>query len=293
MRNSPTRSFIPTTLVADILVAGLGCTVVRADPPLPPATVTASIECTSSTIPVGQFGVLQVDPLQPVPWHIVVAIEPDSTCVGLAGFVADVLFGGDYDFSLPPMTRGSLFSNFDRPAGLSNPAPSGSGNVSAYGGTPVLFFPNFGALLQVGGIQNTSGLTGSGFCEVAFPVTGVAIGGNAEVASGVAPSPVAVGFYSMILVKPEATVLLESNAAPDFSVTELATVEYGNQYLQMQVVCRADFNNSQSLDSNDIFDFLAAWFAGDPSADADRDGVLTVTDIFAFLNLWFAGCMFP
>jgi hypothetical protein len=63
--------------------------------------------------------------------------------------------------------------------------------------------------------------------------------------------------------------------------------------------CPADFNNSGSLQVQDIFDFLNAWFAGctgQPGApcngqNADfNGGGLAVQDIFDFLNAWFAGC---
>jgi hypothetical protein len=53
--------------------------------------------------------------------------------------------------------------------------------------------------------------------------------------------------------------------------------------------CRADFDCSYSLTVQDIFDFLNAWFAGDPRADFNGGG-LSVQDIFDFLNAWFAGC---
>jgi hypothetical protein len=53
--------------------------------------------------------------------------------------------------------------------------------------------------------------------------------------------------------------------------------------------CVADFNHSGGIEVQDIFDFLNAWFAGDPAADVNGGG-LAVSDIFSFLNLWFAGC---
>lgn len=56
-------------------------------------------------------------------------------------------------------------------------------------------------------------------------------------------------------------------------------------------VCVADFNCSGGAPSTqDIFDFLTAWFAGNPSADINRFGGIGVQDIFDFLGLWFAGC---
>ncbi len=54
--------------------------------------------------------------------------------------------------------------------------------------------------------------------------------------------------------------------------------------------CRADFNASGTVTTQDIFDFLNAWLAGLPSADFNNAGGLEVQDIFDFLNAWFAGC---
>jgi agmatine/peptidylarginine deiminase len=54
--------------------------------------------------------------------------------------------------------------------------------------------------------------------------------------------------------------------------------------------CRADFNNSLTLTVQDIFDFLAAYFAGDARADLNDSGNITVQDIFDFLAEYFAAC---
>ncbi len=56
------------------------------------------------------------------------------------------------------------------------------------------------------------------------------------------------------------------------------------------VPCPSDFNGSGSIEVQDIFDYLAAWFAGDPRADFNNLGGLSVQDIFDFLAAWFAGC---
>jgi hypothetical protein len=55
-------------------------------------------------------------------------------------------------------------------------------------------------------------------------------------------------------------------------------------------VCRADFNCSNTVTVQDIFDFLAGWFSNSPSADINGAGGITVQDIFDFLTLWFASC---
>jgi hypothetical protein len=54
--------------------------------------------------------------------------------------------------------------------------------------------------------------------------------------------------------------------------------------------CAADYNCSHSLSVQDIFDFLAAWFAGNAGADINGVNGITVQDIFDFLGAWFAGC---
>ncbi|MBY0311090.1 MAG: FG-GAP repeat protein [Phycisphaerales bacterium] len=54
--------------------------------------------------------------------------------------------------------------------------------------------------------------------------------------------------------------------------------------------CRADFDGSGAPNAADIFEFLNAWFAGEPRADFNQADGLTAADIFDFLNTWFAGC---
>ena len=55
-------------------------------------------------------------------------------------------------------------------------------------------------------------------------------------------------------------------------------------------VCAADFNCSGVTNTQDIFDYLAAWFAGSSTADINLTGGVNVQDIFDFLSTWFAGC---
>ena len=54
--------------------------------------------------------------------------------------------------------------------------------------------------------------------------------------------------------------------------------------------CRADFNNSLTVSVQDVFDFLAAYFAADPRADFNDMAGITVQDIFDFLAAYFSGC---
>jgi hypothetical protein len=54
--------------------------------------------------------------------------------------------------------------------------------------------------------------------------------------------------------------------------------------------CPANFNSAAGITVQDIFDYLAAYFAGDVRADFNGAGGVTVQDIFDFLAAYFAGC---
>lgn len=54
-------------------------------------------------------------------------------------------------------------------------------------------------------------------------------------------------------------------------------------------ICAADFNADLVVSVQDIFDFLAAYFSGDASADVSGGG-LSVQDIFDYLAAYFTGC---
>lgn len=54
--------------------------------------------------------------------------------------------------------------------------------------------------------------------------------------------------------------------------------------------CAADFNGMGGLSVQDVFDFLAAYFAGLPAADFNGVGGISVEDIFDYLAAYFTGC---
>jgi hypothetical protein len=54
--------------------------------------------------------------------------------------------------------------------------------------------------------------------------------------------------------------------------------------------CAGDFNADGALDSQDLFAFLAAFFAQSLAADFDQDGEVNAQDFFAFLAAVFSGC---
>ncbi len=67
-------------------------------------------------------------------------------------------------------------------------------------------------------------------------------------------------------------------------------VDFDNVRLDATPICLADFNTSGGLSVQDLFDFLGAYFAGDPRADISGAGGISVQDIFDFLGLYFSGC---
>jgi RHS repeat-associated protein len=62
-------------------------------------------------------------------------------------------------------------------------------------------------------------------------------------------------------------------------IEELEYEPYG----QSRRTAQGDFNRDGTISVQDNFDFLAARFAGDPSADENDDGTVSVQDIFDFL----------
>jgi hypothetical protein len=72
----------------------------------------------------------------------------------------------------------------------------------------------------------------------------------------------------------------------------IATNSCGSTPSAFQILdlCAADFNCSGAITVQDIFDFLAAYFAGNPLADFNGSGGISVQDIFDFLAAYFAGC---
>ena len=54
--------------------------------------------------------------------------------------------------------------------------------------------------------------------------------------------------------------------------------------------CRGDYNKSGAVSVQDIFDFLAAYFANSPCADSNDTAAISVQDIFDFLAAYFGGC---
>ncbi|MCC6321745.1 MAG: VCBS repeat-containing protein [Phycisphaerales bacterium] len=76
----------------------------------------------------------------------------------------------------------------------------------------------------------------------------------------------------------------------DGDIDLLLTDEIADLVVVMENVCPGDYNGVGGVSVQDIFDFLAAYFAGDLDADFNRSGSVTVQDIFDFLSGYFGPC---
>lgn len=60
--------------------------------------------------------------------------------------------------------------------------------------------------------------------------------------------------------------------------------------ITIRPLCVGDYDGSGAITSQDVFTFLADWFANDPRADVNASDNVTVQDVFDFLTAWFSGC---
>jgi hypothetical protein len=148
--------------------------------------------------------------------------------------------------------------------------------------------PNTGTLY---GVDTTSDslvtinpATGAGTVVGSLGVAAAAIGGldfdnqSGELFLAADPSPTKL--YRVDKTTGAATLI----GSFTFGTSSIASVSVA------QAACPADFNHVGGVTVQDIFDFLAAYFAGLPTADFNGVGGVTVQDIFDFLGAYFTGC---
>lgn len=58
----------------------------------------------------------------------------------------------------------------------------------------------------------------------------------------------------------------------------------------IEVVCTADYDGNGVVNSRDFFIFLRDFFASDPQADLNRDGWIDSQDVLDYLTAFFLGC---
>ncbi len=93
-----------------------------------------------------------------------------------------------------------------------------------------------------------------------------------------------VGFVSPIN---DAGQFAVGGTAPGAGSGGLAPVAF---LVTPEASCAADFNHDGAVGVQDIFDYLAAYFAAASTADMDASPGLGANDLFTFLASYFAGC---
>lgn len=235
-----------------------------------------------------------VNPGQTIEWSVVASIAP-GTHRGLAGFGFDLVqSSGPAGILLEPAdVVPAAMSSFRRPAGLASAGVGGIGD--GFPGTVVANAFGGADLVSIGGAQNSFGValpTTAGFATVATVVPDLAIDPVVQpVASGHFLAPTRVGSYELVIGRVAAAAFATVGAPPAVSVTTpCRIISVGS--VRFVIVCRADFNGDGAVTLQDLFDFLAAYFAGDPSADVNNQDGVTVQDLFEFLASYFIGCEF-
>jgi hypothetical protein len=69
------------------------------------------------------------------------------------------------------------------------------------------------------------------------------------------------------------------------------TIDVPANIISMQpTFCPSDFDQSGSVDGDDVIGFFAVWDNGDSAADFDQSGSVDGDDVIGFFAAWDAGC---
>ncbi len=147
------------------------------------------------------------------------------------------------------------------PLGCSDDSPMCAGPHSS---VTVNTVANAPYLIRIGGAGGATG-TGTLAVSCATPTGGCCWGTRCSVVTSAACAGLA-GFY------------LGNGAACNAPGNPLAPC------------CLANFTRPGDLSVQDLFDFLAAYFAGNLAADINESGALSVQDIFDYVAAYFVGC---
>ncbi len=226
-----------------------------------------------------------------VDWAIATTVSTGDN-VGLALVAVDLVqdVGNPELFEIPQAVGVPAgMEGFDRPAGISNPGPGGSG----YGGTQV--GPD-GAkdLAQIGGSQNTFGAPGDGIGLDVDVEAGVGQDpGGQEIVSDSFGAPATPGVYTFWIQSAAANILEVVNPPPEWSPVSPATVVMGSPSISF-TVCRAgDINGDYVLTLDpDLPLFVDILLGADPgndyaqcAADVNGDGSINGDDIQSFVDV--------
>ena len=120
-----------------------------------------------------------------------------------------------------------------------------------------------------------------------YTVAILALAGDAHAQTAISPSVVSAGAFTGSV---GSITLSTTVGQPVVGTAVASSIALHSGYWFQVANCPADFNGNGSLSVQDIFDYLSAWFAGNPNADFNGNGSLSVQDIFDFLVAWFGGC---
>ena len=97
--------------------------------------------------------------------------------------------------------------------------------------------------------------------------------------------------------------VITGSTTPELTITTVALADAGSYSWRVEnlcggdvsqpatlQVCAADFDCSGVVTLQDLFDFLAAYFAQDPRADVNGANGVTIQDVFDYLVAYFARC---
>jgi hypothetical protein len=85
-------------------------------------------------------------------------------------------------------------------------------------------------------------------------------------------------------------VVTLNGSLPDCGRGEMMPIVVRGDGVRSPAACPGDVNHDGSINSQDFFDFLSAFFGLSPSADFNADGSINSQDFFNFLTAFFTGC---
>lgn len=203
----------------------------------------------------------------PISWSVTAAVSPGDN-LGLALIVVDFVQAAANPESLDIPQADAA------PAGMGGfEAPAGMGNPAGYGGTPL---GNAGSLnlRQIGGAQNTFGVSGVTFGTDIDVDSGIGQGAAQTVATGMLMAPSTPGTYVFRIENGVANVLDAVNVPPAFSPVSVATITIGTASFTFSVgiVCVGDLDGDNDVDLSDLAVILSNF--GLPSGATPEDGDL-------------------
>lgn len=227
--------------------------VIQAAPVLGAGTVTLELSSPDEGMTV-EPGVL-------IEWSITVTVSEGDN-LGLAFMSLDLVQDpANFEkFDIPPAEGlPAGMESFDRPAGISNPGAGGSG--SGYGGTP-MGPEGQQDLRQIGGAQNTLGISGGSIGQDVDVDGGIGQGGAQIIATGSFAAPCLSGPYTFSIENAIANTLDAINAPPAFSPVSEAGVFISSGSISFtvdNVDCPQDLNCDGDVGPFDLAFVLGHW----------------------------------